>query len=254
YKRFVRPDAGERDSMIVLYAGTLLWGVIGTGTAMAMMRVRSVLDAWWELAGLFSAGTLGLFLLGLGVRGGGGMVGGVAVVSGGGVHGIFLLGTSGEAMSLSGRLRREVIARGVRQVNRRIPVAVGVGDTSLVETIELARFAAESGADAVVVGVPCYLPPSQEELIEYVRGIVGEQPLPVVLYNIPVLTKVGFGVETVVRLAEEPKVVGIKDSGGDLEYVRSVIARLGRADWSILVGVESLLLRAMRCGAHGGVC
>src|SRR5207253_453780 len=142
---------------------------------------------------------------------------------------------------------------GGRQVNRRIPVAVGVGDTSLVETIELARFAAESGADAVVVGVPCYLPPSQEELIEYVRGIVGEQPLPVVLYNIPVLTKVGFGVETVVRLAEEPKVVGIKDSGGDLEYVRSVIARLGRADWSILVGVESLLLRAMRCGAHGGV-
>jgi len=82
YKRFVRPDAGERDSMIVLYAGTLLWGVIGTATAMGLMRVTSVLDAWWELAGLFSGGTLGLFLLGLGVRGAGMMAGAAAVAIG----------------------------------------------------------------------------------------------------------------------------------------------------------------------------
>jgi SSS family solute:Na+ symporter len=64
YKRFLRPTASDRESMAVLYLGTLLWGVIGTGTALAMIHVKSVLDAWWEVAGLLGAGTLGLFLLG----------------------------------------------------------------------------------------------------------------------------------------------------------------------------------------------
>jgi solute:Na+ symporter, SSS family len=65
YRRYVRPDAGERESMRVLYAGTLAWGVVGTTTALAMIRVQSVLDAWWQLAGVFSGGMLGLFLLGI---------------------------------------------------------------------------------------------------------------------------------------------------------------------------------------------
>jgi len=65
YKRFVRPAAGERESMLVLYASTVAWGVIGTGTALAMIHVRSALDAWWKLSSIFSGGMLGLFLLGL---------------------------------------------------------------------------------------------------------------------------------------------------------------------------------------------
>ncbi len=65
YKRYFRPGAGERESMLVLYVTTLVWGAIGTATALAMIRVRSTLDAWWQLAGIFSGGMLGLFLLGL---------------------------------------------------------------------------------------------------------------------------------------------------------------------------------------------
>lgn len=65
YQRFVRPQAGNRESMLVLYAATVIFGVIGTGAALAMMQVRNVLDAWWALAGMFSGGMLGLFLLGL---------------------------------------------------------------------------------------------------------------------------------------------------------------------------------------------
>lgn len=65
YKRYFRPQAGERESMRVLYATTVLWGVIGTGAALAMIRVGSALDAWWQMAGIFSGGMLGLFLLGL---------------------------------------------------------------------------------------------------------------------------------------------------------------------------------------------
>jgi SSS family solute:Na+ symporter len=64
YRRFVRPDAGERESMLVLYASTLLWGVVGTGFALGMVRIQSALDTWWMLSGVFGGGILGLFLLG----------------------------------------------------------------------------------------------------------------------------------------------------------------------------------------------
>jgi len=65
YKRYLRPQAGEKESMRVLYATTLIWGILGTAMALAMIQVHSVLEAWWKLAGIFSGGMLGLFLLGL---------------------------------------------------------------------------------------------------------------------------------------------------------------------------------------------
>src|SRR5262245_13092169 len=82
----------------------------------------------------------------------------------GGVSGLFILGTTGEAPSLSGRLRRELIERVCRQVQLRVPVLVGVTDTSLAETLSLARHAAEAGAQAVVTSAPYYFAPSQLEL------------------------------------------------------------------------------------------
>jgi len=65
YKRYFRPQAGEKESMRVLHGATLVWGLLGTGIALAMINVQSALDAWWQLAGIFSGGMLGLFLLGL---------------------------------------------------------------------------------------------------------------------------------------------------------------------------------------------
>ncbi|TWT34863.1 sodium:solute symporter [Blastopirellula retiformator] len=65
YKRFLRPEASEKESMTVLYVGTLVWGILGTSTALAMTEVKSILDVWWKLAGIFSGGMLGLFLLGI---------------------------------------------------------------------------------------------------------------------------------------------------------------------------------------------
>lgn len=82
YKRFFRPQAAGREALLVLYAGTLGWGLVGTGAALAMIRVRSALDAWWELAGIFSGGMLGLFLLGLISRRAGSPAAAVAVVAG----------------------------------------------------------------------------------------------------------------------------------------------------------------------------
>jgi 4-hydroxy-tetrahydrodipicolinate synthase len=170
----------------------------------------------------------------------------------GGVNALFLLGTSGELASLSPRTRREVITRAGRHIAGRVPFVVGITDPSLPESLALASHAMVAGAAAVVVTVPYYLPPAQDELLTYVQTLAREQPLPVILYNIPVLTKVPFETDTVRRLADLDKVIGIKDSSGELEYLREV-ARTARPDWSLLVGVEHLFAPAIQAGLHGCV-
>lgn len=171
----------------------------------------------------------------------------------GGVHALFPLGTTGESTALSGCLRCELLERICRQVAGRIPVLVGVTDTWQEGSVELARFAAGVGAAAVVVSVPYYLAPDQDDLASYVRYVAAEQPLPVLLYNIPALTKTGYELETVCRLAEVERVVGLKDSSGDLRYLEQVIDRIERPGWTVLVGTEALLPDAIAAGAHGCV-
>jgi len=172
----------------------------------------------------------------------------------GGVHGIFLLGTTGEAPSLSHRLRHELVQRACRIVNGRVPVLVGVTDTSFVESVALARRAADSGAHAAVLSAPYYFPADQPELAEYLEHIVPELALPVFLYNIPSHTKISFGLETVRRAMDLPRVVGMKDSSGDLAYFRKVARLLPRrAGFTLLMGSETLVPQALRAGGHGAV-
>jgi 4-hydroxy-tetrahydrodipicolinate synthase len=172
----------------------------------------------------------------------------------GGVHGLFLLGTCGEGPSLSYRLRRQLIDRACAQVDRRVPVLVSITDTSYVESVALARYAADAGADAVVLAPPFYLPLTQAELLDYVLRLVGELPLPLVLYNVPALTKLNFEPPTVRRLMDEESIVGLKDSSGDLAYFQTIrhLSR-ERPDWTLLMGPEHLLSRALELGGDGGV-
>lgn len=172
----------------------------------------------------------------------------------GGVHGLFILGTTGEAPSLSYRCRREMIEFTCQQVAGRVPVLVGITDTAFIESVELARHAADCGADAVVLSAPYYFPAGQTELESYLRNIVPELPLPLMLYNMPALTKITFEPETLRRLADLPEIVGLKDSSGDLNYFQNVIQlRTERPDWSLLIGQESLLPTAIEMGGDGGV-
>ena len=173
----------------------------------------------------------------------------------GGVHGIFLLGTTGEAPSLSYRLRRDLIDQSARRIATRLPFLVGITDTSIVESLHLARHAADRGAAAVVLSTPYYFPCGQTELIDYVERLVAELPLPLMLYNMPSLTKVWFEPESLKRLAQSPKIVGLKDSSGDLDYFRKAIAvrDAARPDWSVLMGPEAMTLQSMELGGDGGV-
>ncbi len=172
----------------------------------------------------------------------------------GGVSGIFLLGSTGEAPSLSYRLRRDLIQHASQQVSGRVPLLVGITDTAFVESVSLARHASELGVAAVVLSTPYYFPAGQTELISYVRNLVPELPLPLVLYNMPSLTKVWFERETLQNLCDLEQIVGIKDSSGDLAYFQKLMGlRAARPDWSILIGPENLLPESMKLGGDGGV-
>lgn len=173
----------------------------------------------------------------------------------GGVHGLFLLGTTGEGPSLSSRLKAEVVERGCRQVAGRMPVMVGVTDPSFADALRLSERAARVGADAVVIAPPYYLPVSPEELAGCMERFAAASPLPVLLYHIPSLTGVGFDLATIRRLLQRPKIIGLKDSGREMTYhhsVRRITAE--RPDFSLLVGPEELLAEAVLLGAHGGMC
>lgn len=171
------------------------------------------------------------------------------------VHGLFVLGTTGEGPSLSGKLQREVIA-GSRQLSahRNLPIYVGITDTSLVESIRLAEFAAEQGATAAVAAPPFYFPAGQTELRHWFTLLADQLPLPLILYNMPSCVKIDIEHETLKALLDHPNIVGLKDSSGNIDYLQECV-RISRCrpDWPVLVGPEALLIQASQCGAVGGV-
>lgn len=172
----------------------------------------------------------------------------------GGVNGLFILGSTGEAPSLSYRLRRELIAAVCRLTNQRVPVLVGITDTAFVESVALANYAAQAGAAGLVLTTPYYFPAGQTELLSYVRNITPEMPLPLLLYNMPSLTKVWFEIETLKQLTDLQGIVGLKDSSGDLAYYEQAtqLKKL-RPDWSVMIGPEALLPESLALGGDGGV-
>src|SRR5262249_31693746 len=113
---------------------------------------------------------------------------------------------------------------------------------------------ANAGADALVVAPPYYLPEAQPELQEYLEHLVPELPLPLFVYNMPALTKVHIEPDTVRQAMKEQRIVGFKDSSGDLDYFKKVsdIIRQ-RPDWSLLIGPEEKLFDALQAGGNGGV-
>ena len=173
----------------------------------------------------------------------------------GGVHGLFLLGTTGEAPSLSHRLRKEIIHRALDQIQERIPVLVGITDTSFDESINLAEYAAEKGASAVVLAPPYYFPAGQLELLEYLQHLVPRLPLPLFLYNMPTHTKLFFEPETVKAASKIPGIIGLKDSSANMVYFHQLQQLFkNQDDYRLFVGTEELLGETLVLGGHGGVC
>ena len=173
----------------------------------------------------------------------------------GGVSGLFVLGTTGEGPSLTYQMRYEMVERTCEHVKGRVPVLVGVTDTSLAESIALAEHAAACGAAAIVAAAPFYFDVSQSALEAWFRELADRSPLPVMLYNMPSCVGVTLDLEIVEALSHHPNVAGIKDSGGEWTYFQALCDKhRDREDFVIFMGPEELLAEAVAAGANGGVC
>jgi 4-hydroxy-tetrahydrodipicolinate synthase len=172
----------------------------------------------------------------------------------GGVHGIFILGTTGESTSLSYKTRELLILESCKAVNARVPVFVGITDTSIEESIHLAILAKKAGAAAVVAAPPYYYGLGQEELFKYYWSLADQLSLPLFLYNMPSHTKINIESKTVVRLAEHSNIIGLKDSSANAVYFQSLIYLLkAKENFSLLVGPEEITAETVLMGGNGGV-
>ncbi|RTE52694.1 dihydrodipicolinate synthase family protein [Arenibacter aquaticus] len=172
---------------------------------------------------------------------------------GGGVHGIFILGTTGEGPSLSYKVRKELITATCQIVAGRVPVLVGVTDTSETGTLKIANHAKSAGADALVVAPPYYLPISQKEMGDYLERVVPALSLPFMLYNMPSCTKLHLSLDVVIK-AKKLGAIGIKDSSGDLSYLYQLIEEFkGDPLFSVIAGAELFLPETIMYGGHGAV-
>jgi dihydrodipicolinate synthase/N-acetylneuraminate lyase len=167
------------------------------------------------------------------------------------LDGLFVLGSSGELTWLTDETVLRVASVAVDQVGRRIPVYVGVGDTSLARTLARADRLADLGADFLVVTTPFYYAVESDRLlVEYFEAIAERAPAPVVLYNIPQNTHVRLAPSVVRTLAGHPNIVGIKDSAGDWFAFEEFLACRSDA-FSVLQGREHLAAISFWSGADG---
>ncbi|MCK4993121.1 MAG: dihydrodipicolinate synthase family protein, partial [Bacteroidales bacterium] len=171
----------------------------------------------------------------------------------GGVHGLFILGTNGEAPSLSYKLRKQYIKLTCELVNNRIPVLVGITDSAMAGSLEIAEYSQQVGADAVVVAPPYYFPISDKEMLGYLETLAPRLALPFLIYNMPSHTKIHLKVD-IVKRAKELGALGIKDSSGDMLYFYSLIEEFKNSpDFSIITGTEIFLPETIMHGGHGAV-
>lgn len=173
----------------------------------------------------------------------------------GGASALFILGSTGEAPGLSYRLRREVVDRACAAVGDRAPVLVGITDTSFVETLAAAEYAAKAGASGVVLSPPYYYTLEQSAFLGYLERLTPLLPLPLYLYNMPSYTKLVIAPETVRAAAAMPNVYGLKDSSGERDYFLACKRAVSdHPEFALLIGVEEKLAERVAEGAHGGVC
>ncbi|MFQ7237283.1 MAG: 4-hydroxy-tetrahydrodipicolinate synthase, partial [Enterococcus hulanensis] len=170
-----------------------------------------------------------------------------------GVHGLFILGTNGEFYALSEEEKLTLVKIVVDEAAGRVPIFAGSGGISTEAVIQLTNQFAELGVDAVSIITPYLIKISDEELIQHYQAIAANTNLPIILYNIPTNTKISISEQVFKELIKIPRIVGIKDSSGQLENIQMYLDLNDRADFSVLVGSDSLILPALQKGADGAV-
>jgi 4-hydroxy-tetrahydrodipicolinate synthase len=169
-----------------------------------------------------------------------------------GTDGIVIVGTTGESPTVSVDEHCELIKVAVQHTAKRIPVIAGTGGNSTTEAIELTRYAKQVGADASLQVVPYYNRPTQEGMYLHFRKIAESVDLPAILYNVPGRTVADMSNETVLRLAQIPGIVGIKDATGNIGRGSDLI-RLASESFAVYSGDDPTAMALMFCGAKGNI-
>jgi 4-hydroxy-tetrahydrodipicolinate synthase len=165
---------------------------------------------------------------------------------------IGVVGTTGESPTVSVEEHCEIIRVSVEHAKGRVPIMAGTGANSTAEAIELSRFAREVGADCSLSVVPYYNKPSQDGIYRHFKAIAEAVDLPMVLYNVPGRTVADMQVETAVRLAGVPGIIGIKEASGEIDRAAWLIKQAPKG-FSIYSGDDSTAVALMLLGGHGNV-
>lgn len=174
----------------------------------------------------------------------------------GGVHGLFFLGSCGEAAHMTTQMRREVAEFVTAHVAGRVPVLLGVSVPSTRETITLAEHAATCGADGMVTINPYYSKLSEENLYRYFKDVADAVPLPMMVYNFPGVTGQDISPEMIRRLALDCEtIVGFKDTVDTISHIRNTLRAIKpeRPDFIVLAGFEEYMLLTLILGGDGSV-
>jgi 4-hydroxy-tetrahydrodipicolinate synthase len=167
-----------------------------------------------------------------------------------GTDGIVVVGTTGESPTVNFDEHKELIRIAVQHSRGRIPIIAGTGGNSTVEAIELTASAKENGATACLSVVPYYNKPTQEGLYRHFRKIAETVDLPMMLYNVPGRTVADLQTDTVLRLAQVPGIIGIKEASANIERNTDLIRRAPR-NFAIYSGDDATCLALILMGGHG---
>jgi 4-hydroxy-tetrahydrodipicolinate synthase len=163
---------------------------------------------------------------------------------------LVIAGTTGESPTLSTEEKLALFRHSVKVVDGRVPVVAGTGSNNTYASIELTKKAEETGVDAIMIVAPYYNKPNQEGLYQHFKTIAESTELPVMLYNIPGRSVINMSVDTIVRLAELPNVVALKDASGDLDAMTAIIAQTSN-DFALYSGDDGLTLPVLAIGGTG---
>lgn len=171
----------------------------------------------------------------------------------GGVHGLFVLGSTGEAYALTQETKKQVIECAIEHNNGRLPVYIGVGDITTRDSVALAKTAEAAGADVLSVVTPFFITPSYEELKQHFLAIASAVNIPVMLYNNAPRTNVDIPPKMVEELANVDNIVGIKDSSGDMTKMADYIRLTRGKQFVVFSGRDTLILANLCYGGVGAV-
>ena len=167
-----------------------------------------------------------------------------------GTDGIVIVGTTGESPTVDVSEHCKLIESAIEYAARRVAVIAGTGGNSTREAIELTKFAAKAGADYALSVVPYYNKPTQEGLYRHFKAIAEASDIPVILYNVPSRTVADLQNETVLRLAQVPRIVGIKESTSSIERVTDLMMRMPKG-FLVFSGNDDAALAYAQLGANG---